>query len=62
MTVLASGPMSPLGPRPIAIGDERGHSQVVLTQVALQQRLQGGDERHEQRAAFARPKRLAASA
>ena len=41
-----------LGPRTIAIGDVRGHSHVVLTRVAMQQRLQGGDERHEQRAAF----------
>ena len=41
-----------LGPWPIAIGDERGHPQVLLSQVAMQQGLQGGDERHEQRAAL----------
>ena len=51
----------PLGPRAIAIGDERRHAQVLLTQVAMQQRLQGGDERHEQRAAFAMAETLAAS-
>src|SRR5258708_14374186 len=41
-----------LGARTISIGDERGHAQVVLSQVAMQQRLQSGDEGHEQRATF----------
>src|SRR6266446_10824842 len=42
----------PLCPRTIAIGDERRHSQVVLAQAAIKQHLQGGGERHKQRAAL----------
>ena len=52
ITVLTKGPMSPSVPGRLRLATLRGHPQVVLARVAMQQRLQGGDERHEQRAAF----------
>src|SRR4029077_1037142 len=42
-----------LSPWTIAIGDQSGHSQVDLTRVVMQQRLEGGDQNHEQRATLA---------
>jgi hypothetical protein len=41
-----------LGARAVAVGDKRSHTQVIFTHVAMQQRFEGGDERHEQRAAL----------
>src|SRR5262249_54423148 len=41
-----------LGARAVAVGDERSHTQVIFTHVAMQQRFEGSDERHEQRAAL----------
>jgi len=42
-----------LGLHPVAPGDRRAHREVVLAAVTGQQRLEGGEEHHEERRSFA---------
>src|SRR5262245_45464329 len=51
ITVLASGPMRCSVPGRLRLATS-SHTQVIFTHVAMQQRFEGGDERHEQRAAL----------
>ena len=51
-SVLTNKPISGSSSQAVAIGDRRTDDDVILAAVAVQQRLEAGEQRHEQRGAF----------